>query len=344
MGFSISSIGQKIQDQVRGSIPGLNNLQEAANEYQSWNSPWVRRFESIYNITWNNWYRALPYGFRFRSKEGKTTDFYLPINPSNIQITTHFATNVISTLYGTVEEHSESRYVDIVIKGTTGMAPRFWQPLESDGQLDNMGKIKDEKGNLIPNPNYGRQSFEATGGSVNFGGFAQRTASAIENLVKKGVSLGQDLGLIKEVSEVSGINERSSGYSAFHNMYRFLLWYKKDIVKSDGNRTRKTSRGNNHPLRFINYKDSNQYNVAIQTFQLNKDSEDPMLYKYTIIMRGYEVAQADGDVKDFGEVSKADLGLNGVDNSSAFSKMNDVLKKAKSFGYGAKAGIKGIGS
>ncbi|CAM6003882.1 unnamed protein product [Sphagnum balticum] len=36
--------------------------------------------------------------------------------------------NVIPTLYGTVEEHSDVRYYDIVIEGTTGMAPKFVKP------------------------------------------------------------------------------------------------------------------------------------------------------------------------------------------------------------------------
>ena len=77
-----------------------------------------------------NWYRQRPYAFRFTNRNGVANTFYLPIAPSNITINTHFATNVITTMYGTVEEHSEQRYYDITIAGTTAMMPRYYKLIE----------------------------------------------------------------------------------------------------------------------------------------------------------------------------------------------------------------------
>jgi hypothetical protein len=71
----------------------------------------------------NNWYYSSPrYAFKYRFEMGLSTMF-LPINPENLTITTNYATNLHPTLYGTVEEHSETRYFNMSITGTTGIAP-----------------------------------------------------------------------------------------------------------------------------------------------------------------------------------------------------------------------------
>src|SRR6185369_1371883 len=73
-----------------------------------------------YKVIKSNWFTAKPYGFKFTPRAGKAMTMFLPIAPSNLTISTGFATNAIPTLYGTVEEHSPVRYYDITIEGTTG--------------------------------------------------------------------------------------------------------------------------------------------------------------------------------------------------------------------------------
>jgi hypothetical protein len=71
----------------------------------------------------NTWHYSAPkYAFKYRFETGLSTMF-LPINPENLKISTSFATNYYPTLYGTVEEHSETRYFNITISGNTGIAP-----------------------------------------------------------------------------------------------------------------------------------------------------------------------------------------------------------------------------
>jgi hypothetical protein len=94
----------------------------------------------LYSIAYNltNWYQALPYGFKNVRRDGSVRIMFLPISPSNIQVVTHYATNIVPTLYGTVEEHSEQRYFDITISGTTGFSPRYPHMLDSkdEGNAD----------------------------------------------------------------------------------------------------------------------------------------------------------------------------------------------------------------
>jgi hypothetical protein len=274
-----------------------------------------------------NWYKQKPYAFKFTDRKGTPHDFYLPISPYNISITTHFATNVITTMYGTIEEHSEQRYYDIIISGTTGMVPRYYDTV--DKQLETQSGKPSE---------IGRANFpikDMIGG--NLGGFFKRTQALVEN------TLNQASDLIGDNNGSTGVDLSKTGYTAFHNFYKFLLVYKKDVSGEYGAST--SSRNQQHPLIFVNYKDNNQYNVAIQNFQLTRDASQPMLYNYNITMRAYNLQEADSqnianDLADRAE----ELGLTSVNNSSLFSKIANKAKQAKNLAYSAIAAAKGFGS
>lgn len=234
--------------------------------------------ESIYS-TWDdptNWYKQSPYSFLFTDSEGSSYQFNLPIAPSNLTITTHFATNIISTMYGTVEEHSQQRYFDINISGTTGMMPQYSQY----NKKDKFNRLKDT-------PSLGRSSFTvkgALGESVDNIGFARRTTNLIANIADQANDI---LGETQPPPTGITSNHTGTGYVAFHNFYKFLLKYKQDVANNTNATNRKV-----HPLTFICWKDNTQYDVAVNNFQLIRDANDPMLYKYSISLRGYNLNQA----------------------------------------------------
>lgn len=268
-------------------------------------------------VTVENWYKQLPYAFIFTNRANRKSTFYLPISPSNLTITTHFATNVISTMYGTVEEHSEQRYYDIVISGTTGMSPRYWEPNEIT--MGGGGRAGFPIKGLIP------------GGA---GGFAARTQALAE------IAIGQASAIFGDDAPSTGINLEKTGYVAFHNLYKFLLAYKKDASGESSTRKRKS-----HPIKFVNYKDNNEYDMAIQSFQLTRDASNPMLYNYNLIMRAYNLREANGsDIQGDIADRAAELGLDDINNNSIFSMMANKARSAKNAAYAAIATAKGFGS
>ena len=266
-----------------------------------------------------NWYKQKPYAFKF---DGRT--FYLPISPSNINITTHFATNVISTMYGTVEEHSEQRYYDITIAGTTGMSPRYYKNVEDQlfdaRETKAIGRaghpIKDKAGGVL-------------------GGFFKRTEALIEN------TLNQASNLLGDDNSSAAIDLQRTGYAAFHNFYKFLLLHKKGAASEKGFEISSSKK----VMEFVNYKDNNMYDIAIQGFQLSKDASNPMLYNYNITMRAYNLRSADAlsaenDIADRSE----ELGLAGIETTSVFAKIANKARQAKNTAYSAVAAAKGFGS
>lgn len=273
----------------------------------------------------SNWYKALPYGFKLtpRSTPNKPMFFYLPINPNNITITTHWGTTVIPTLYGTVEEHSEQRYYDITISGTTGFAPKYVYPEQGVPELEIGRKsYKDDKSLLGIDPNAA-------------GGFFQNTIGAINQTLNTANSMLENFTGV-EVN--SGIDPTKSGYIAFHNFYRALLSYKKDAAGIENNKRYKR-----HPLTFLNYKDNQQYDCAVLKFDLKRNADDPMLYNYTIILRAYNLVTLTGSAIDEPLENRLfQLGLDGVEGS-AFQKFKQTANGAKGLTGALKGGLSVFG-
>jgi hypothetical protein len=210
----------------------------------------------------SGWYKSWPYAFVANINDTQKM-FYLPISPQNLNITTNFATNIIATLHSTVEEHSEVRYYDIVIQGTTGFVPLY----SKESNFSNSTAASKNR-----RANYGGSIIQSDAA----GGFMKKTIG----LMQAAANSASDI-LMPRVHE-AGVFTDNNGYVAFHNFYRFLLKHKASITNT-------TKRSKNPPLLFLNYKDNNQYSCVIQRFTLERNAENPMLYNYQIQMRAYNL-------------------------------------------------------
>lgn len=277
----------------------------------------------LYTIRSTNWYHALPYGFRRYTKDLTVYSIYLPISPENITITTHYATNVITTLYGTVEQHSEQRYFDIIISGTTGMAPLY------NGE-EIFGDVT----------RHSRASFHATDanwGNRSAGGFFANTLGRYNAIANR----AQDL--ISPVPNETGIRPENSGYMAFHRLYRFFQEYKNDAAGVDSPKKREKGA---YPLMFLNYKDNNEYQCSIQRFVLKRSANEPMLYRYEILLRAYNIRTLElEDVRPWKTVKQrmAELGLNGISGTSLLGDIKKTVGGAKDILAAASGGLGGVG-
>lgn len=317
----LDSIKQAWDSTVKSAVQSAQDTQSVGAKDTS--DP--MQLDGVYKISPTDWYSAKPYGFIFNSRTGKQFTMFLPINPSNLTITTNFATNIIPTLYGTVEEHSEVRYYDISIEGTTGIAPKFIDPIQSN---------KADANTLISTlRSPGRASFPISDGvSAAAGGFFSKTLETISRAANKAV----DFNLTKQ--PLKSFNNESSGYVAFHNLYRFLMKYKKDAAGIENKKAM-----HKPPLVFFNYKDGNKYSVVVRNFTLRRSADNPMLYYYSIQMRGYHLQSMEGSVENtLGERLK-DLGLDGVKGSSMLGEIKDKASSVKSIINAAFGGIDILG-
>jgi hypothetical protein len=262
-----------------------------------------------------NWYKSKPYGFVFFNRSATAANYlansftiYLPILPSNIQVVTHFATNIVTTLYGVIEEHSEVRYYDIRIVGTTGIAPRFIQERKqgaSPAKVQSTGRSAFENGSLVG----------------NLGGFLPEVTNVINQVADTVTEIGNTLG--GGPKNPTGIDPDKSGYVAFHNLYKFFLKYKKDAagIGASGTTKRKV-----HPIQFLNYKDGIKYDCVPVSFTLTRSADNPMLYHYDIKLRAYNLRDVDANPPEIDQLEK--LGLGGLQGQSIFSSLTSAAGSA----------------
>lgn len=316
--------------------------------------------DTPYRVDATKWYKSYPYGFAFWSFDAKngslaSETFWLPIAPSNINVTTHYATNIITTLYGTIEEHSEVRYYDIVIQGNTGIAPKYTVPFKNvEGAGNPAGVAVSKPGIPSPNkvspgnPSVGRSSFGSAATAGVLGGFLPEVTNsfaAAANLVNNIKNPGGR-------KNPTGITPEQSGYYAFHNFYKFLLRYKADTSRigkeGEGSKltvlgpspTNKPSQsGRNakravHPLQFLNYKDNIKYNCVPISFTLTRSAERPMLYDYNIRLRAFGLQNVNAKAVNSDNL-RAELGLGGLEGS-IFSKITSVVGNCSTLLSGIK--------
>lgn len=295
-----------------------------------------------YVVLHDNWYKQLPYQFRWRKSDQETICFNLPISPSNIQIVTHFSTNVIPTMYGTIEEHSEQRYFDISISGTTGMAPKWYK----EGSVEKMKGLTKDQGKtdayaadpetlVTPQRSFsmGRANYSLAQGTFANTGLFRKTSELLNRARNE---LNDISGSQTNLATKSALHPEATGYAAFHNLYLFLLRYKDEVARG-----KKPSQG--HPLSFVNYKDNIRYDVSINNFTLSRDARNPMLYNYSITMKAYNMQSVDTiDPGLAGGADLASLGLNGI-KTSAFAKVATGARRVRNAAYAAIAAVKSAG-
>lgn len=315
MGFSISDITDIFNRPKPQDVPVIQGPTQSVGDL-------VAGMDATYKVESQNWYSAKPYGFKMTTRDGGTFTMFLPISPQNLNISTPFATNMIPTLYGTIEEHSDVRYFDIVIEGTTGMAPKFVGP--GAGQDSSI---------LYSQLRKPGRSTVSIASSISAGGFFAKTLGLANQIKNKAADL-----LDGGQKPKSGLTPDNSGYVAFHNLYRFLLQYKKDAAGVNSTQVRKS-----HPLTFFNYKDNNQYDVVVKSFTMRRSADNPMLYYYSIQLRGYNLRAITSPINDSLTQRLSDLGLNGVDSSSVLGDIKSLSSQAKGIIGSLVGGINVLG-
>jgi hypothetical protein len=274
-------------------------------------------YDADYSPILSNWYTSQPYGFTFTDSSGNTTTINLPINPSNLTISTSFATVLTPTLYGTVEEHSSVRYYDISIEGNTGFGPKWIMPSTNPPVLSalNTRSVFSVQQSLSP--------ASAAGFFMKTLALAAVTASDTNNL------------LSGFPDPIPGLQLDQTGYLAFHNLYRFLLAYKKDVAANG-------AQANVYPLVFFNYKDSIEYNVVVKSFTMKRD-----LYHYSIQLRGFDLGDAGRTAaQDSSNLNTmlGELGLYGIQSSNLLADLMNVANQARGILASVGTGVSSLGS
>ena len=262
------------------------------------------------------------YGFKYQYRgSAHFVYIYLPISPENMTITSQFATNLIPTLTANYEEHSPNRYYDIKISGSTGMVPINTSFATSCNVNPNI--------NLNPG---GRQSMEEKFSALKNITGNMAALGFLNNATTEVTDSAKSLFSAKDTSKeyLTGFYINQSGYIAFHNLYRFFVQYKRDASgEAAFGQEKEKSYGQLNPLIFFNQKDNNEYSVSVRNFSLTRDKESPMLYFYSIEMRGYSLNSFNLEGNMRGSYLDYQQDIYGTTSDSYLSRARNVVGTAK---------------
>jgi hypothetical protein len=226
-------------------------------------------------------------GFRFNR-----TSYELPLPPSALSVGLQFASAVQATNKGIIEENNGVVFRTITLTGTTGLWPQ--RP------------TKESAKGILP------QGVAA---------FLPSTASALNNLVgqvKAVTAAAKDLvGAGDKKGPLANLEEyqlKQTGYYRFWLLHNFFVEYAEAKKRVDGGTIR---------LVFNSPKDNIAYVVTPVGFDLRRDSGNPLLYRYAITLRCWDIVAAQNNPPAGDDLLPS--------RRNAFSIRNalDVIRKAR---------------
>lgn len=269
-----------------------------------------------------NWNKLFHYSFFLYNIQSNTrpglgdingffdTDITLDIPPQNLAISTHFATNVTATNDGILEEHNGVVFRTITIAGTTGLWPnRPSQPTKA-GQ----GVATKLITNIFPG------AVTAIQGLANN---VRNTVASVTgtNTNQKGVPR-DDAGNILDIT--------NTGYYRFWSLHNFFVGYAE---------MKKTSAGQGIVLVFSSPKDNVGYVCTPVSFDLRRDSSNPLLYRYNIVLKAWNLVATD-------QTSEINVlaNLPTPDNVNAIKSITNTLMDARTVINSARNVLAGVNS
>jgi hypothetical protein len=268
-GLGLSSIIGSVSDIVPPSIKSLSDMvlpsgnQKKKDESQTDTSYSIygSKLQPIDKLRWDRLYK---YYFAIMKLDPNTgalretapqglskARVYLNIFPQSIAISTPFSMSVIATSGGILEESNGSVFKNISISGTTGI----WKDKTgSTAQKDST--TFDKVAQFFP---------AATAAAQGFLSSVKRVVDNVDG-EKKSTPAPADL--------------TQTGYYQFWDLHHFLVSYAE--AKKDLN-------GSGYRLVFGMPKDGVEYIVTPVSFDMHKDTSNPLMYRYSISLKSWGI-------------------------------------------------------
>jgi hypothetical protein len=263
----------------------------------------------LYSVSAEDWYKTFPYRFKM-VVDGKPTYYCLPIPPEALSYQMVSASQLIPTLGGVVEETSPTVFWQIALSGTTGIGISRPYSDEKDA-LDKpafgensfrtvlKGGIFSNTFNKVINATDAVESAWGQGAEGAFGlleGLAstgQRyNTSAVKNYIPEDSAGSKIATAIRLDFSRFGPQKpnATNGYVEIHLLHLFLNAYSSLKEKNPDK--------DNVSLYFESHKDNMQWQVVIKNFGFQKNAAQPYLYKYNIVLQGFDLSEVGGRIKE----------------------------------------------
>lgn len=273
----------------------------------------------FYTIKPGNWFKTFPYFFEIRETEGENQSevnirFFLPIPPQSMTLQDMSTSEAHATIGGVVEETSAPVFSTITLVGTTGLSSNDinLDGLSSDSTLnvafrkyidDVTGRdnpIKKLIGGLIDEATGAVNSIVNGEAELPYGNAPSAVNTPKDDVKVK--SLGATTSNAKPKKDIwdkvvspgnlnpfpqsSGdlVTPFSNGFAWSHALKQFFLIYQREKSKNP-----------NLSLHFVDGKSNTQYRCVPRSVQFQKSAKDPYLEFYNIVLKCWNIDDADGN-------------------------------------------------
>lgn len=299
-------------DDVTDSVKGI--VKNTAGAPDTWNDLYITETgegeNSLWSVNGEDWAKCFAYQFKVVRTGGKSYYYTLAIPPQSYQVKPIIPSRVTATIGGVVEENSEVKFWIINMAGTTGIGV---SRAEGDEKLRKQvaGKFRDtiSTTGLLSGTfaNVDRIINKAVGVLDAAGNIIKAAGDVASNPGLNSVSslTGEVVGAVNNALlpalpySSSSVNGVTNGFTEAEELQKFFYIYQR--LKSEN--------PSDYSLYFINYKTNQQWRVIVKDFSLQKSAQNPMLYKYNIVLQGWDVLPSSQDPADRQEFDR--FGKNG---------------------------------
>lgn len=241
--------------------------------------------------------------------------YTLPIPPQAMTTKMIPASQATATIGGVVEETGANVFWMITMSGTTGIGVTRGD--DGRGKVAKKFRDKIATTGLLSGPLAGVNSVLS-----KVGGVADQFMDA-GNAALNGDIGGATGGLVGALNTAllpalpyagSGVDRDTNGFTEMQELHRFLYTYSK--LKAASPQT--------YALRFRNYKTNQQWQCILQDFQIQQSAQNPMLQRYTITLKCWDVKPIGADDRASAEFDR--FGAGGDLKPVSTISLDDMLK------------------
>lgn len=298
---------------ARGKVTDVDNSPKTLFEAHFKN----KLSSSAWQVVGEDWYKVYPYQFEVvvssttqktagvtdmlaKIKGGKGTEasyFYtLPIPPQSLAVKPIMASKVTATMGGVVEETSPITFWMLQMAGAFGpglgrdeddqtmytrMASQFRTSVSTTGLLSgisaNLQGAVNKVGGMVDSLAGIAGGFQ-DGAAAGFAGAAGAVTGALNSTLTPPQIFGG-----------SAVNQLSNGFTDAQEFSRFIYMYSK----------LKAAHPDEYSLYFISHKTKQKWQVVIREFSLQQSHQNPMMYRYTVALQGWDVKEPNKQEKAF---------------------------------------------
>lgn len=289
-----------------------------------------KKSEGLFKDFVNNFVQGLKETFAGPAESTQKREFYytLPIPPQSMAIRMIPASQATATIGGVVEETSENVFWTIAMSGTTGIGVTRGET----GVVGGRNKVATQFRDKITTTGLMSGPLAAVNGVLSkVGGVADAGLGAAAAL-GSGDLTGFASGVVGAINTAllpplpyagSGIDRESNGFTEMQELHRFLYTYSK----------LKATNPHNYKLKFRNFKTNQQWDCILQDFQIQQNAQNPMLQRYNIILKCWNVKPVGADARASAEFDRfgpdGDLKAVSIISVDQMAKLHKLMTGSK---------------